>query len=122
MDSEAKKALEEMGRGLGVNAEELGRIRREERRQRRRLAVASLVAGVASFFIGALVGGTVSKSYTIYPFAVALPLLGISRASSRANILRFALISGGAFILGYLMMLPNAMYFGRHTYYGVYGR
>ena len=119
MDSAAKKTLEEMGKGMGVSAEDLGRIEREGRRQRWRLAIISVIAGVASFILGATVSESISPSKS-YPYAAALPLLGISGANRRVNILRVGLVSGAAFTLGYLMMQwqpPEPS-----TYYGVFGR
>ncbi len=119
MEPAARKTLEGLGGGLGVSPEDLGRIRREGRKQRLRFAIISLITFVGSFILGAAVSESISPSKS-YPYAAALPLLGISGANRRVNILRVGLVSGVAFILGYLMMQwqpPEPS-----TFYGVSGR
>ena len=126
MDSEAKKTLEEVGRDLGVNAEELGRIRQERKRLRLRFAVISLATFVASFIAGAAVSEWMTPSRSTYPYAAALPLLGIAGARGRAKILGVVAISAVAFAWGFLVVMmqwpPKEQPQEWTTYYGVFGR
>jgi vacuolar-type H+-ATPase subunit I/STV1 len=125
MDPAARKTLEGMGRGLGVSAEELGRIQRERRIQRMRFAIYSLIIFVASFIFGAAFSVSLPPNTSSYPYAAALPLLGISSARRRANILGWVMISVVAFIWGFLMMQwqsPTPQIQENPTLYSVFGR
>jgi hypothetical protein len=118
MDPAARKAIVER-EDLAVSAEDLGQIRRDERRQRLRFAAISLIAGIGSFFLGAAVSDSVSPR-SIYPFAAALPLLGTSNGNRRGRVLRLCLISGFAFVFGYLLINWHPYMTG--PYYGVISR
>jgi len=126
MEPAARKTLEGLGGGLGVSPEDLGRIRREGRRQRLRFAIISLITFVASFILGAAVSESMTPSRSSYPYAAALPVLGISGARGRAKIVGVVSISAVAFIWGFLIIMmqwpPHGQPQVSNTLYGVFGR